>query len=185
MAGQHDGRIPVVRHCLHNSHVHSLSHRGVHSLAPRKVSSRNVPSNAPFQGHTILKACFSHSRIVFLAVTALVCSIGLFVLVVSVLQKKRPGCLPDLLLTWKFLPLPLRSLAPYDKFIRKYFCFMKRCQKFIAVEQQSTAALATDQKPVNGGHMSPQSLDSVSMYTVDSRTQFKYVNHSYTSDDII
>ena len=111
----------------------------------------------------------------------MVCSLGLFVLVVSILQKKRPACLPDLLLTWKCLPLALRSLAPYDKFIRQYFCFMKRCQKFIEAEQATTG----QQKPAVNGPVRPDSLDSVSMYTVDSQTQFKYVNHSYTSDDII
>ena len=34
---------------------------------------------------------------------------------INVLQNKKPQWLPGFLQTWDFVPLPLRSLAPYDK----------------------------------------------------------------------
>ena len=48
----------------------------------------------------------------------------LFVLVVNYLQSKVPITidLPIWLKTWNFLPLPLRSLEPYDRFIMRFLC---------------------------------------------------------------
>ncbi len=44
----------------------------------------------------------------------------LFVIIVNILQNKRPNSLPKVLQTWNFLPQPLRSLEYYDKLITKY-----------------------------------------------------------------
>jgi len=50
--------------------------------------------------------------------------LAIFVIVVNVLQSKRPHWLPPLLRSWAFLPLPLRSLRPYDDVIG--LCFRSR-----------------------------------------------------------
>lgn len=39
------------------------------------------------------------------------------IIVINVLQNKTPLWLPIFLRTWNFLPLPFRSLEPYDKII--------------------------------------------------------------------
>nr|CAB3266229.1 sodium-dependent phosphate transport protein 2B-like [Phallusia mammillata] len=49
------------------------------------------------------------------AVLILVGIIVLFVVVVKVLQAYRPQSLPVILQNWKFLPIFMRSLDPYDK----------------------------------------------------------------------
>jgi len=50
-----------------------------------------------------------------------------FVSIVNYLQEKRPSCLPTGLKTWEAIPLPLRSLQPYDKIITNSFC-CKTCR---------------------------------------------------------
>ena len=42
-----------------------------------------------------------------------------FIVVVNLLQAKKPSWLPEKLRTWDFLPTPLHSLRPYDKLIWK------------------------------------------------------------------
>ena len=37
------------------------------------------------------------------------------VILINVLQNKAPRFLPSFLRTWEWLPLPLRSLEPYDR----------------------------------------------------------------------
>ncbi|XP_055880067.1 sodium-dependent phosphate transport protein 2B-like [Biomphalaria glabrata] len=56
------------------------------------------------------------------------------VCVVKVIQAKRPACLPPKFRNWKFLPLPLRSLEPYDKAMQKLF-FCKRFQAEVKEEK--------------------------------------------------
>ena len=53
----------------------------------------------------------------------------IFIVVVNILQDKYPSILPKLLRTWEFLPLPMRSLKPYDNFFNKYICFCACLQK--------------------------------------------------------
>ncbi len=45
------------------------------------------------------------------------------------MQHKLPERLPKKLQDWKFLPIWLRSLKPYDSFIRKNLCCLKCCRK--------------------------------------------------------
>lgn len=64
-----------------------------------------------------------------------------FILVVNLLQRKKPKFLPKILRTWAFLPRPLRSLEPYDNLIIKccrYFkcCKYCKCCKAEALESQ-------------------------------------------------
>ena len=49
-------------------------------------------------------------------IVVVICAlIGLFVVVLNVLQSRKPEVLPQALRTWEFLPKPLRSLEPYDR----------------------------------------------------------------------
>lgn len=47
--------------------------------------------------------------------------------IIKCIQAKRPECLPAKLRSWKFLPRPLRSLAPYHEIMKKV-CFCSRFQ---------------------------------------------------------
>ncbi|KAL8600491.1 hypothetical protein ACOMHN_044956 [Nucella lapillus] len=53
--------------------------------------------------------------------------IAIIVGLINCIQTKKPSCLPSKLRTWEFMPLPLRSLKPYDRLMRK-LCFCKRFQ---------------------------------------------------------
>jgi len=54
---------------------------------------------------------------VLLAVLGPVVILVLVIIIINVLQSKRPNCLPAKLRSWEWLPVPLRSLAPYDRAI--------------------------------------------------------------------
>ncbi|XP_072319034.1 sodium-dependent phosphate transport protein 2B-like [Eucyclogobius newberryi] len=56
----------------------------------------------------------------------------IIIVIINVLQKHKPGCLPAALRSWDFLPLWTHSLAPWDKvvdvFVTKCCCCCKCCQ---------------------------------------------------------
>ncbi len=56
------------------------------------------------------------------------------ILVVNLLQEKRPSLLPSFLRSWNFLPLCLRSLEPMDRVIRRIACCSKCFQEQTAEE---------------------------------------------------
>ncbi|XP_075946225.1 solute carrier family 34 member 2a [Anarhichas minor] len=62
----------------------------------------------------------------------------IMILVINMLQKRKPGCLPAALRSWDFLPLWAHSLAPWDKvvgvFTAKCCCCCKCCQ--VAADDQ-------------------------------------------------
>ncbi|XP_068583178.1 solute carrier family 34 member 2a [Cebidichthys violaceus] len=62
----------------------------------------------------------------------------IIILVINMLQKRKPGCLPAALRSWDFLPLWAHSLAPWDKvvgvFTAKCCCCCKCCQ--VAADDQ-------------------------------------------------
>jgi len=60
------------------------------------------------------------STIVSMCIFFIIIAVGLTIGGVNTMQKKCPQYLPKFMRTWEFLPLPLRSLAPYDKFFTKY-----------------------------------------------------------------
>ncbi|KAL6110113.1 slc34a2 [Pungitius sinensis] len=64
----------------------------------------------------------------------------IIILVINVLQKRKPGCLPAALRSWDFLPLWAHSLAPWDKvvgvFTAKCCCCCKCCQ--LADDEEET-----------------------------------------------
>jgi len=55
----------------------------------------------------------------FTVVTTLVLLPLLFILIVNVLQKRKPDVLPEVLKTWDFLPAWMRTLEPMDRIICK------------------------------------------------------------------
>ncbi|KAB7506258.1 Sodium-dependent phosphate transport protein 2B [Armadillidium nasatum] len=58
---------------------------------------------------------------VFWTVIGLFILLGLIILAINIIQKKKPSVLPPLLQDWNFLPSYLRSLEPYDKIISSVF----------------------------------------------------------------
>ncbi|KAI6234525.1 hypothetical protein M3Y99_00805000 [Aphelenchoides fujianensis] len=50
------------------------------------------------------------------------------ILLINWLQGAYPTFLPEFLRTWEFLPLPLRSLGPYDGLISRYFSAFGCCR---------------------------------------------------------
>jgi len=53
-------------------------------------------------------------------------SLASFVVVVNVLQRSRPACLPVALRSWDFLPACLRSLEPADRVVTSVLAFCRR-----------------------------------------------------------
>jgi len=56
------------------------------------------------------------------AVGSIVLLFCLTLIIINLLQKKRPEWLPQWLRSWMFLPEPLRSLAPMDRMLQKCIC---------------------------------------------------------------
>lgn len=44
------------------------------------------------------------------------------IIIINLIQNNKPHWLPSGLRNWHFLPLPLRSLAPYDRVITRLPC---------------------------------------------------------------
>lgn len=76
-------------------------------------------------------------------VTIPIASVLLVIIIINFLQRKRPKLLPKVLHNWKFLPEPLRSLAPMDRVLSKMVC----CKSKHAAREPD--AEICDQKPVN------------------------------------
>lgn len=59
------------------------------------------------------------------------------IIIINIMQKRWPDRLPKLLRNWDFLPLPLHSMAPWDRVITSCFgvcgrhccCCCKRCRR--------------------------------------------------------
>jgi len=65
----------------------------------------------------------SFSLALLYVVIAIILTVGLFITILNILQNRCPDKLPEVLRTWEFLPLPLRSLEPYDfVFSKLMFC---------------------------------------------------------------
>uniref|UniRef100_A0A8C5PCG8 Solute carrier family 34 member 3 n=1 Tax=Leptobrachium leishanense TaxID=445787 RepID=A0A8C5PCG8_9ANUR len=68
--------------------------------------------------------------IVLAAVGGPILLIFIIIIIVNILQSKRPSWLPRWLRTWNFLPKWMHSLAPYDRFLNKTCgCCCKKCSK--------------------------------------------------------
>jgi sodium-dependent phosphate cotransporter len=71
-----------------------------------------------------------------LAVGVPVIVIILFIIIVNVLQTKYSKILPKFMRTWEWIPLFLRSLQPFDKFITKLFSCCKCFNNMNNVEEE-------------------------------------------------
>ncbi|XP_071502414.1 sodium-dependent phosphate transport protein 2C-like [Diadema antillarum] len=79
--------------------------------------------------------------------------LAIFIVVVNVLQTKKPHFLPEKLRTWDFLPLCLHSLAPLDHLISKMLQTIKNC---CPCNKNSKGALNVSGQPlVNSNGASP------------------------------
>jgi len=58
---------------------------------------------------------------VFIGIAVPIALLIIFIIVVNILQSKRPGVLPHKLQSWEWIPIWLRSLEPYDKIIGKAY----------------------------------------------------------------
>ncbi len=70
-----------------------------------------------------------------------------FIVIVNIMQSKKPNCLPTKLRTWDFLPEPLRSLRPYDRVISKATAI---CGRYKACGNGEDTELMTKEQGVNG-----------------------------------
>lgn len=73
--------------------------------------------------------------VAFSVVFGLVLLLIIAIAALNLLQKYVPERLPEKLRTWEFLPLPMRSLQPYDKILKKIKCFQCK-NKTVATEFQ-------------------------------------------------
>ncbi|MEE6504723.1 hypothetical protein FKM82_005315 [Ascaphus truei] len=68
--------------------------------------------------------------IVLAAVGGPILFIIIVVIIVNILQKKVPSCLPPFLRTWDFLPIWLHSFAPWDRLIFSFCgCCCRKCSQ--------------------------------------------------------
>lgn len=73
---------------------------------------------------------------VFVGVIVPLVTILLFVILINIIQRKRPDVLPEFLRSWKWLPLFLRSLQPYDR-VFSMLC-LNWCKKTSKVIRQKS-----------------------------------------------
>jgi len=103
-----------------------------------------------------------------IVVAAIVVILFVFICGVNLLRSKKPSLLPSFLLSWKWLPVWLRSLEPYDRFFTQYAL----CKKLRDKSRDTN----------NGTELSPsdEKLDRV-----DVHTNMKYggnVNPAFTTE---
>ena len=77
--------------------------------------------------------------IVLISVLSPVAIVAVAVVIISLLQRKKPLWLPPQLRTWKWLPEPLRSLEPLDRLISSCLC----CGKPMKSNKESSIALTS------------------------------------------
>lgn len=82
----------------------------------------------------------------------------LIILLINILQKRKPVFLPPGLRSWSFLPLWARSLDPWDRAVEELTalccCWCKCCHLAAAVEQEDPEQRAVEQQERQqwGGH---------------------------------
>ena len=128
---------------------------------------RRVPLNgAKFLGKTTAKYrwfAVAYLLVVFFIIPAIIFGLSLirplwvmggilivvrlfaaFVVIVKILQAKKPEVLPGILRDWKFLPIYFRSLEPYDRVIIKLFGWCRCCKKKNDEEKGNALEEVTD-----------------------------------------
>ena len=118
------------------------------------------------------------SWIAVLAVLGPIFLIFVIVMIIKFFQHKFPTCLPSGLRTWKWLPLPLRSLEPYDRALMKltgncYLCRLCGCCKAVYQEDTEAVDFEVSTKSIqekskdNGYHAKqPYAIQSTDTFTV-------------------
>ncbi|CAD5112554.1 DgyrCDS1766 [Dimorphilus gyrociliatus] len=112
---------------------------------------------------------------VLLAVGGPVVIFIIALIVINILQRKRPQALPEKLRSWDFLPKPLRSLEPYDRLVFRS-CNCACCKKNDKVEDLETANSKSEvelKKPIstisNGVHPTSNGIrNDVLQITMDN-----------------
>ncbi|CAG0881125.1 unnamed protein product [Cyprideis torosa] len=97
------------------------------------------------------------------------------VLTISTLQRKKPSILPKVLKNWKFLPEPLRSLAPLDRFFSRLPC----CKKLHGLQHHHNHHEETPGEAKEG--VNPAS--DFAMTSMESRKQQQSPPNSRKLDD--
>lgn len=99
---------------------------------------------------------------VLLGVGAPIIVLIIAIIVLNVLQNKKPDILPKKLRTWEFLPKPLRSLEPYDTFFFKRCPCSKKVENLETVEMAKPTLEAEMKEPIatisNGTHTIPNGI---------------------------
>lgn len=78
-----------------------------------------------------------------------VAALAVVIIIIKILQNKKPEALPEVLRNWKFLPVYFRSLAPYDRIIMK-LCGCCKCCKSSDKTESTTAMKVSKEEPGNG-----------------------------------
>ncbi|XP_029706194.1 sodium-dependent phosphate transport protein 2B-like [Takifugu rubripes] len=99
-------------------------------------------------------------RSVLVGVGAPLLTMLLIILLINILQKRKPVFLPPGLRSWSFLPLWARSLDPWDRVVEVFTamccCWCKCCHLAAAVEQerpeQRAAEREQQERQQRGGH---------------------------------
>ncbi|XP_046381147.2 sodium-dependent phosphate transport protein 2B-like [Haliotis rufescens] len=84
--------------------------------------------------------------------------VTLFIIIISIMQKKRPKLLPKSMQTWDFLPKPLRSLEPYDDIIQTTgYAITGCCKCCVACEKTESVDTESLDLTLTSGSSSPNS----------------------------
>jgi len=108
--------------------------------------------------------------------------LAIFIIVVNVLQSKRPLWLPVVLRTWDFLPLPLRSLKPYDDVIT--MCFKTRIARKLCRCKCCDTQVHNDVESASESSTNNEKPYSLSSYPDDIKkiSEIGNTNESYAND---
>ncbi|XP_064651076.1 sodium-dependent phosphate transport protein 2B-like isoform X2 [Lineus longissimus] len=92
---------------------------------------------------------------ILLAVCAPFALLAIVILIIKLIQNKRPTCLPVKMRTWKWLPEPLRSLAPLDRVFRRMCACCKSCK-----QEENGVELSVDENEKGGLENSAYSFET-------------------------
>ena len=104
--------------------------------------------------------------------------IVLFIVVVKILQAKKPEWLPRKLRNWKFLPIYFRSLQPYDRVIMKCFGCCKCCRNDRNTEELQGLDEIKTKDPESAENWKAETNDKNAVNGT-SRIQNGHVNEAY------
>lgn len=113
------------------------------------------------------------------AFAVIICVIFLFVVTVNMIRDKKPSLLPAKLQSWKWLPEPMRSLAPYDRIFTNWACCKKLKNKGADAEEQDNGGFEDDDSHVRD-RPSEQTKGNLNMVAIENgRNNGGIVNTAY------